>query len=50
MEPRLAAAMGTNRDKYESALQMQQFDGTAPVTKRSGKATAFTADWPAQDS
>lgn len=38
LEPRLAAAMGTNRDKYESALQMQQFDGTAPVTKRSGKS------------
>ena len=38
LEPRLAAAMGTNRDKYESAVQLQQFDGTAPVTKRSGKS------------
>jgi transposase len=38
LEPRLAAAMGTNREKYESALEMQQFVGTAPVTERSGKS------------
>jgi transposase len=42
LEPRLAAAMGTNRDKYESAVQMQQFDGTAPVTRRSGKSHNVT--------
>jgi transposase len=42
LEPRLAAAMGTNRDKYESAVQLQQFDGTAPVTKRSGKSHKVT--------
>ena len=38
LEPRLAAAMGTNREKYDTALEMQQFVGTAPVTQRSGKS------------
>lgn len=38
LEPRLAAAMGTNREKYDTALEMQQFVGTAPVTERSGKS------------
>lgn len=38
LEPRLAAAMGTNREKYDTALELQQFVGTAPVTVRSGKS------------
>ena len=38
LEPRLAAAMGTNRNKYDTALEMQQFVGTAPVTQKSGKS------------
>ena len=38
LEPRLAAAMGTNRDKYSTAVEVQQFVGTAPVAARSGKS------------
>ncbi len=37
MEPRLLAAMGSDRDRFASAIEIQQFSGIAPVTKRSGK-------------
>lgn len=35
--PRLAAAFGTDRDRYQSAEEIQQFSGIAPVTESSGK-------------
>jgi transposase len=35
--PRLAAAFGTDRDRYQSAEEIQQFSGVAPVTESSGK-------------
>ena len=35
--PRLAAAFGTDRDRYQSAEEIQQFSGIAPVTAASGK-------------
>lgn len=35
--PRLIAAFGTDRDRYESALHLAQFSGVAPITVRSGK-------------
>jgi transposase len=38
MAPRLAAAFGTDRERYGSAQEMQQFSGIAPVLKRSGKS------------
>lgn len=37
MEPRLLAAMGSDRDRFDAAIEIQQFSGIAPVTKRSGK-------------
>lgn len=37
MEPRLLAAMGSDRNRFEAAVEIQQFSGIAPVTKRSGK-------------
>ena len=37
LEPRLAVAMGLDRDRYQDAIQLQQFSGTAPVTNTSGK-------------
>ena len=37
MEPRLLAAMGSDRSRFETAAEIQQFSGIAPVTKRSGK-------------
>ena len=37
MEPRLLAAMGSDRNRFETAVEIQQFSGIAPVTKKSGK-------------
>ncbi len=36
--PRLVAAWGTDRDRYDSANSMQKYSGIAPVTKASGKS------------
>ncbi len=35
--PRLAAAFGTDRARWESAVELQSHSGIAPVTERSGK-------------
>jgi transposase len=35
--PRLIVAFGTDRDRYESAYQMQCYSGIAPVKEASGK-------------
>jgi transposase len=35
--PRLIAAFGTRRDRFESAYQLQCYSGIAPVEKASGK-------------
>ena len=37
LAPRLLAAMGTDRSRFQSAAEIQQFSGIAPVTKKSGK-------------
>lgn len=37
LAPRLAAAFGTDRQRYESAEEIQQFSGIAPITEASGK-------------
>ena len=37
MPPRLIAAFGTNRDRFESGFQVQCLSGIAPVTEGSGK-------------
>jgi len=36
LQPRLLAALGTDRDRFASALEVQQFSGIAPVTRKSG--------------
>jgi transposase len=36
--PRLAAAFGTDRSRWQSATDLQSHSGIAPVTERSGKA------------
>lgn len=38
LAPRLLAAMGADRNRYESARAVQQYSGIAPVTERSGKS------------
>lgn len=37
LAPRLLVAMGSNRNRFESADEVQKYSGIAPVTKRSGK-------------
>jgi len=36
--PRLIAAFGTDRNRYESAEELQSYSGVAPVTKKSGQS------------
>ena len=38
LAPRLLAAMGTDRKRFETAQQVQQFSGVAPVLIRSGNS------------
>jgi hypothetical protein len=37
LAPRLLVAMGENRDRFESAAEVQTYSGVATVTERSGK-------------
>jgi transposase len=37
LAPRLTAAFGTDRDRFQAATEMQQLAGIAPVTEKSGK-------------
>jgi transposase len=45
LAPRLLAAFGTNRERIESATDMQTYSGIAPVTRRSGKSQSVTRRW-----
>jgi transposase len=38
LAPRLLAAFGGDRTRYESALELQSFSGIAPVTRSSGQS------------
>jgi transposase len=37
LAPRLTAAFGTDRDRFQAATEMQELAGIAPVTEQSGK-------------
>jgi hypothetical protein len=37
LAPRLIAAFGTDRDRFQVATEMQELSGIAPVTEKSGK-------------
>jgi transposase len=37
LAPRLAVALGSDRQRYEDAGEIQRFSGVAPVTEKSGK-------------
>lgn len=39
--PRLLAAFGSNRDRFECASEIQEMVGIAPVTERSGKTISI---------
>jgi transposase len=43
--PRMAAAYGTDRDKFQDAGDMQHISGIAPITRRSGKSMSVYARW-----
>jgi transposase len=43
--PRLAAAFGSDRDRFASAVEMQTYSGIAPVVERSGKQCWTHARW-----
>jgi transposase len=45
--PRLLAALGSDRDRFHSATEVQQYTGIAPVTERSGKKTWVHWRWAA---
>lgn len=38
LAPRLLVALGTQRERYQSAADVQSYSGIAPVTRRSGKS------------
>ena len=37
LAPRLLVAFGTNRERYQSAAELQKYSGVAPVIERSGQ-------------
>jgi transposase len=45
LAPRLLAAFGTDRDRFRSAVEVQQATGIAPVTERSGQRTWVHWRW-----
>jgi transposase len=45
LAPRLVAAFGDHRDRFQSAAELQAFSGVAPVTKRSGKRSTVQRRW-----
>lgn len=45
LAPRLAAAFGTDRDRFATSSEMQCYSGIAPVTEKSGKQCWIHARW-----
>jgi transposase len=45
LAPRLLAAFGAQRARYQSAADLQTFSGIAPVTERSGKSEWVRVRW-----
>jgi transposase len=45
LRPRLLAAFGSDRDRYQSAEDVQTYSGIAPVTERSGKSVWVHWRW-----
>jgi transposase len=43
--PRLAVLFGEDRDRFESAGEVQMLTGTAPVTRQSGKKRVIVMRW-----
>jgi hypothetical protein len=45
LAPRLIAALGTQRDRYQSASELQSYSGIAPVLASSGKQSWVHWRW-----
>jgi transposase len=45
MQARLLTAFGTDRDRFDSAEQIQALSGIAPVTRQSGKSRIVSHRW-----
>ena len=45
MQSRMIAALGTDRERFESAAALQSFSGIAPVTSQSGKTKRVSHRW-----
>jgi len=45
LAPRLAAAWGTDRERFDSAEQVAAWSGIAPVVKQSGKTRIVSQRW-----
>lgn len=45
LAPRLAAAFGADRDRFQTALEIQELSGIAPVTEQSGKRKWIHRRW-----
>ncbi|CRE57142.1 TPA: transposase [Yersinia enterocolitica] len=45
MSPRMLAALGDNRDRFNSAEEIQNYAGIAPVTERSGQKSWVHWRW-----
>jgi transposase len=45
LAPRLLSALGSDRSRYQSAAEFQQYVGIAPVTRRSGKSETVQWRW-----
>jgi transposase len=45
LAPRLLAAFGEQRDRFQAAAELQKYAGIAPVTERSGKKSWIHWRW-----
>ena len=45
MAPRLLAAFGTDRGRWQTAVEIQLLSGIAPVTSKAAKAGGYTRAW-----
>ena len=50
MGPRMLAALGDNRDRFNSAEEIQNYASIAPVTERSGQNPGYTGVGSARSS
>ena len=46
LAPRLLAALGTDRQRFETAAHIKRFSGIAPITRKSGHTQVVLAAWP----